>query len=273
MKWSIHAVMAVMTTVTTVSITAFSPPTPLLTTTTTTTIKTPSFSSLSQRQRHHHHHRQKHPSLSSSSQPLRQATTTRTCTTMALSCLRGGGISSASLTSAVTATVQKWTATPSSLFNTSLVALGLTTLFLKLNIGGGSKSSEDSDGKKKLPIPTAQSSLRWRFLSVFWLLRCADWLQGPYFYDVYASKIINGSPISLSLISKIFLAGFASTAALGPVAGRLADGWGRKKATMAFTLFYAMGALSTKSGILGVLFLGRFLNGVGTSLLFSAPEA
>jgi len=79
--------------------------------------------------------------------------------------------------------------------------------------------------------------------------------------------------VSLSLISKIFLTGFASTALFGPVVGRWADAHGRKRGTLAFTLLYSLGALSTKSSLLGVLFLGRFLNGIGTSLLFSAPEA
>lgn len=58
---------------------------------------------------------------------------------------------------------------------------------------------------------------------MFWLLRCADWLQGPYFYEVYASKIFGGVPASLSLISQLFLVGFASTAVFGPFVGRLSD--------------------------------------------------
>ena len=38
-------------------------------------------------------------------------------------------------------------------------------------------------------------------------------------------------------------------------------------------MLYAIGALSTRSNVLGVLLLGRLAGGLGTSLLFSAPEA
>lgn len=116
-------------------------------------------------------------------------------------------------------------------------------------------------------------SLQRRFLSVFWLLRCSDWLQGPYFYEVYASKVFNGAPASMALVSRLFLTGFASTALFGPSVGRAADEYGRKKATLAFALIYALGAWSTKSPLLMVLLLGRVLSGIGTSLLFSAPES
>ena len=43
-------------------------------------------------------------------------------------------------------------------------------------------------------VPKAVRGLQWRFLLVFWLFKMADWLQGPYFYEVYASKIFNGAP-------------------------------------------------------------------------------
>ena len=116
-------------------------------------------------------------------------------------------------------------------------------------------------------------SLQLRFLVVFWLMRMADWLQGPYFYEVYSTKIINGLPVSLDLVSKLFLIGFASTGLLGPWLGQLVDNRGRKAGTLAYAFFYALGALSTLSNKLSHLFLGRVASGVGTSLLFSAPEA
>jgi len=116
-------------------------------------------------------------------------------------------------------------------------------------------------------------SLQIRFLAVFWLLRCADWLQGPYFYETYSSKVFNGVPASLSTVSNLFLTGFASTALFGPFVGRMSDGRGRKRGTLAFCLLYILGAASTKSGVLGVLLLGRVMGGIGTSLLFSAPES
>ena len=103
--------------------------------------------------------------------------------------------------------------------------------------------------------------LQWRFLIVFWLYKMADWLQGPYFYEVYASKIINGVAVSSAGVARLFLTGFGSTALFGAVVGGLVDGLGRKKGSLAFALMYSLSALSTKCGTLGWLFAGRVAGG------------
>lgn len=101
-----------------------------------------------------------------------------------------------------------------------------------------------------------------------------DVKQGPYFYQVYASKSFGGgAATAMTWVSRLFLTGFASTALFGPLVGRLCDSRGRKAGTLAFALLYSLGASSTKSNLLRVLLLGRVLGGIGTSLLFSAPEA
>jgi MFS family permease len=102
----------------------------------------------------------------------------------------------------------------------------------------------------------------------------ADWLQGPYFYQVYASKTFGAATgNAMTWVSRLFLTGFASTALFGPLVGRLCDTYGRKAGTLVFSLLYSLGAMSTKSNVLGVLLAGRVMGGIGTSLLFSAPEA
>jgi len=101
----------------------------------------------------------------------------------------------------------------------------------------------------------------------------ADWLQGPYFYEVYSSKVINGVQVSMQGVSNLFLTGFASTAIFGAIVGGLVDSFGRKRGSLVFSLMYAISALSTKFAQLPLLFAGRVAGGVGTSLLFSAPEA
>lgn len=171
--------------------------------------------------------------------------------------------------------LKTWNQSPSSLFNTSLVALALCTAIFKI-VQANSNSNDkqqSSSSTKKSNKPDSIITLQRKFLIVFWLLRCADWLQGPYFYEVYASKIFHGIPASMSLISQLFLTGFASTAIFGPWVGRTTDNYGRKKGTLAFSILYALGAMSTKSPLLQILFLGRILSGIGTSLLFSAPES
>jgi len=121
--------------------------------------------------------------------------------------------------------------------------------------------------------PAAVKSLQLRFLAVFWLFKMADWLQGPFFYEVYASKVINGLQVSTQGVARLFLTGFGSTALFGAIVGGLVDSFGRKRGSLFFTLMYALSALSTKCAQLPLLFAGRVAGGLGTSLLFSAPEA
>lgn len=182
---------------------------------------------------------------------------------------RGGAIAANGIFSSIKDQISGATKTPSALFNSALLTLALTTTAFKLF----QKSSESGEDVKKDDKPKSIKSLQLRFLSVFWLIRCADWLQGPYFYEVYSSKVFNGVQASMGIVSKLFLTGFASTALFGPLVGRAADSYGRKKGTLAFCLLYALGAISTKSPMLLVLFLGRLSSGIGTSILFSAPEA
>ena len=198
----------------------------------------------------------------------------------AVRAIRGGASlsSSSSIGSAASSAVAGLTSTPSTLFRSALIGLGASVFALKIlpsrSEDGGEKSGNGDDGDGEVPVkPAAVKSLQARFLAVFWILRCADWMQGPYFYEVYSSKVFGGVPASIGLVGRLFLTGFASTALFGPAVGRLIDRYGRKMGTVAFTVVYALGAASTKSPLLMVLLLGRLMSGVGTSLLFSAPES
>ena len=170
----------------------------------------------------------------------------------------------------------------------ALTVLGASAAILKFapKKNTSSRGSKEDDAtaatiaatttKKKKDSKEMILSLQRRFLTVFWLLRMADWLQGPYFYQVYASKtstIACSGSTDAAWVSRLFLTGFASTAIFGPIVGRACDAYGRKAGTVAFALLYAASALSTRSNILGVLLVGRILGGIGTSLLFSAPES
>jgi MFS transporter, MFS domain-containing protein family, molybdate-anion transporter len=177
--------------------------------------------------------------------------------------IRGGSIGPV-LNKARTSLLQS----PVSLFNGLFLSLATVAVVSKL-AANSNKSGSDAASEKPAGVKVLQA----KFLIVFWLMRMADWLQGPYFYEVYSSKIINGLPVSLDLVSKIFLVGFATTGIFGPFIGRLVDTVGRKAGTLAYAALYTLGALSTKSTLLPLLLLGRVSGGLGTSLLFSAPEA
>jgi MFS transporter, MFS domain-containing protein family, molybdate-anion transporter len=182
---------------------------------------------------------------------------------------------------AISTTLSSCTTNPNSLFNVTLILLASITMLAKIAQRTAVTTTATADASSSSVAattttnnkPMAIKSLQRRFLAVFWLLRCSDWLQGPYFYDVYTSKLFHGVPASMALVSRLFLTGFASTAIFGPMVGRAADSYGRKNATLLFTVLYSLGALSTKSTVLRILFLGRILSGIGTSLLFSAPES
>lgn len=149
----------------------------------------------------------------------------------------------------------------------SVALLGLG-LLLKYVQNPSSCDSKVSNKSQKV------ISLQRRFLPIFWLLRLADWLQGPYFYEVYSSKVHpTGQRFSSDLISKLFLLGFATTGAIGPIIGRFIDSRGRRLGTLLYVFHYSLAALSTRSSSLAVLVTGRLLSGLGTSFLFSAPEA
>lgn len=157
---------------------------------------------------------------------------------------------------------------PDCLFNIALLALSSSAFSLKLWEQYKYNSKNLIETK-----PYTITNLQYRFLAVFWLLRLADWLQGPYFYEVFQSKTFHGIPASIDIVSKIFLTGFALTGLFGPFLGRNIDYYGRKKGTIAFTLLYTLSALTTRSNNLSIVLAGRVASGLGTSLLFSAPEA
>jgi len=160
---------------------------------------------------------------------------------------------------------------PEKLFNTYLSVLAVTCAGVRLSSRDGASAGQKGQAESK--ESSGVKSLQRRFLAVFWLFKFADWLHGPYFYQVYASKTFNGAPMTQAMISKLFLCGFGASMLFGTFAGTLTDSAGRKKGCLAFAAMYALSALSTRSNSLAVLILGRILGGTATSLLFSAPEA
>ncbi len=55
------------------------------------------------------------------------------------------------------------------------------------------------------------------------------YFQGPYFYEVYKQKIIDGRPITDEAVARLFLCGFASSMIFGTFIGGIVDRMGRKK--------------------------------------------
>jgi MFS family permease len=178
------------------------------------------------------------------------------------------------LLKAVVKLLKRRAADPERLFNTlfaSLIAAVVGVRFV--NWATLQEEASGADGAATTEDKKGLFSLRRRFLAAFWFFKMADWMQGPYFYDVYATKMIGGKPISESVVSQLFVTGFVTSAVLGPALGRLVDSSGRKAGSIAFAIFYSLSALSTHANSMLPLFAGRIFSGIACSLLSAAPES
>lgn len=114
----------------------------------------------------------------------------------------------------------------------------------------------------------AFASFQNNYLFVFLLAMFADWLQGPYVYELYVSYGFDQQEIA-----ELFVCGFGSSMIFGTFIGSLADKYGRKKMCICYALLYITGCLSKMFPDYWVLMFGRFLCGIATSLLFSVFES
>lgn len=106
------------------------------------------------------------------------------------------------------------------------------------------------------------------FITVFLIMMCADWMQGPYVYELYASYGFDKATIGY-----LFVAGFGSSAVCGPIIGALADTLGRKRMCIIFGISYFLSCVTKHYTDLTILYIGRVLGGIATSILFSSFEA
>lgn len=93
--------------------------------------------------------------------------------------------------------------------------------------------------------------------------------QGPFLYSLYKEE----HGVASNLIPTLFTTGFLSGAVSAYVTGTLADKRGRKAACLFFCVSYALSCILTMIQSLPLLFLGRVLGGISTSLLFSVFES
>ena len=154
-------------------------------------------------------------------------------------------------------------------FDGMFVGLGVACALLQLAARAPSRSTN----KKPTATDAATRALYWRYLPVWLCFKAADWLQGPYFHELYSTKVIDGEPISQDAVGHLFLAGFISSAAFSATLAPRVDRAGRKLGCLGFVALYVLAALSTYSNYWPTLLAGRVCSGAATSLLFSAPES
>ena len=129
-------------------------------------------------------------------------------------------------------------------------------------------SSLKSSGSLQSSSDARFGSFQKNYLIVFMLAMFADWLQGPYVYELYVSY-----GFSQAQIAELFVCGFASSMVVGTMVGGLADKLGRKVMCIMYSVCYVAACFTKLVPEYWTLMLGRFLSGVSTSLLFSVFES
>jgi MFS family permease len=108
---------------------------------------------------------------------------------------------------------------------------------------------------------------RYRFLLVWGICSSADWLQGPYVWELYHNYGYKQDDID-----KLFVIGFVSSMIFGTFFGSLADTYGRKRMALAYCVLYFLSCALVHVSLFEVLVVGRVAGGIATSLLFSTFE-
>lgn len=172
--------------------------------------------------------------------------------------------------------------------------------YYKRLTGSASTSVEQQDpGQRKKWV-----ALLNRYMLVYLLATCADWLQGPYVYALYADYGYTQHDIAV-----LFVAGFGSSMVFGSFIGGMADWGGRRTFVIFYAVVYAASCFTKRTCVqpetvtlrvsvivhrsdltfivcsasfllyssdfkdFNFLMFGRLLGGVATSLLFSIFEA
>ena len=124
-----------------------------------------------------------------------------------------------------------------------------------------------SSSKVSSATPAKFYQFQTNYLLVFVLAMFADWLQGPYVYELYVSY-----GFSQQQIAELFVCGFGSSMIVGTFIGGIADKYGRKVMCIMYSVCYIIACFTKLVPEYWTLMLGRFLSGVSTSLLFRYRE-
>ena len=119
--------------------------------------------------------------------------------------------------------------------------------------------------------PTASSAKQFTniFFPVYVLVWGADWLQGPFIYTLYKDE----KKLPEEIVARLFTTGFLAGAISALFVGSLADRFGRKNACLAYCAITSLSCLSVLSNNISILFAGRALGGLGTTLMYTVFEA
>ncbi|KAK4508485.1 hypothetical protein PRZ48_002224 [Zasmidium cellare] len=135
------------------------------------------------------------------------------------------------------------------------------------------QSRNDGAKEETLALPQAEGredarKFKVTYFTVYLLAMGADWVQGPFMYTVYKDEKNLSEPV----VAALFTTGFVCAGITASFVGALADKHGRRAACLTFCVAYAVSCLSVLSDDIVVLFTGRALGGLATTLLYSVFE-
>lgn len=111
-------------------------------------------------------------------------------------------------------------------------------------------------------------TLRRQYLTVYCLACFADWLQGPYAYQLYRSYGLDDGEIAV-----LFIAYTASNSVFGTLTGALADAYGRRILCVAYGVLYSACCVTKLYDNYEILMVGCVLGGMSTSILYTAFDS
>lgn len=133
----------------------------------------------------------------------------------------------------------------------------------------GPKAHTSQDAATAAAAAVSARRFRRRFLGVYLLVAASDWLQGPYIYTLYKDE----KRLSERVVAALYATGFVSAGASASFIGALADRYGRRRFSLVFCVVYGLACVSMLADDLVALFVGRWLGGVGTTLMYSVFDS
>lgn len=111
------------------------------------------------------------------------------------------------------------------------------------------------------------NTLQKKYLLVYCFMIAGDYFQGAYTYALY-----DFYGYSQQEIAFLFIIGFLSSAITGPVVGRIADKYGRRRMVEYYAIMYIISCFTKHFNNYHFLIIGRILGGIATSLLMTVLD-
>ncbi|KAJ8125557.1 hypothetical protein O1611_g8082 [Lasiodiplodia mahajangana] len=129
------------------------------------------------------------------------------------------------------------------------------------------KLERSGDSRKRALRDEEHPESRW--YKAYGLAVAADRLQGPYLFSLYKDEY----NLDAGRVVSLYMTDAVTTAISAYFIGILSDKYGRKLCCMIYCVLYALSCFLTIVPVMPLLFLGRILGGISTSILYTAFDS